>query len=409
MPIFTYKALDQAGKETTGTLPAENRASAVNLVVQQGLYPVSAEQQQEAAAAEAPRRTGLLARVRRVSPASAEAFTRELSNLLTAGVSLSRALRILTREASQEAVRKQRTAIHDDVVGGMSLADALAKWPRSFPPVHVAMVRAGEMGGFLDVVLGQIADFRSRERDLKGKVKSAMVYPTVLAVLAAVVLVFLLTYFIPRFSVVFAEFGGTLPWLTRLIISVSEMVIKYGFIILIVTILTVVVVRRLLTSESGRRALERAMLRLPGVGVVVARFALVRFCRMLGTLAGAGVPLVAALRVAREAIGNQTLADAVSRAIDDVQHGKSLARSLTGDSQLFPPSVIEMVAVAEESGRLDRELLRLAEAYERELDSRLRMLVAVVEPALLFIMASVVGTVVIGMLLPVFTLQELIR
>jgi len=155
--------------------------------------------------------------------------------------------------------------------------------------------------------------------------------------------------------------------------------------------------------------MERAILRLPGLGRVVAHFALVRFCRMLGTLLGAGVPLITALRVAREAIGNQALADTVTQAVTDVQRGSALSRSLAGCRQLFPLAVVEMVAVAEESGRLDKELVRVAGAYEAELDRRLRMLVALAEPALLFIMAAVVGAVVIGMLLPVFTLQDLIR
>jgi type II secretory pathway component PulF len=223
------------------------------------------------------------------------------------------------------------------------------------------------------------------------------------------VLGFLLTYFIPRFSAVFAEFGGALPWLTRAIVNVSGLVKGHGLTLAVVVVLVVVALHRLRNSEPGRRFLERAVLRLPGLGLVVARFALVRFCRMLGTLIGAGVPLLSALRVAREAIANQTLADAVNRAIDEVQQGAPLAGSLAGSPLLFPAAVAEMVAVAEESGRLDQELVRLAVTYEADLDRRLRMLVALAEPALLFVMAAVIGTVVIGMLLPVFTLQDLIR
>jgi type II secretory pathway component PulF len=295
------------------------------------------------------------------------------------------------------------------VVGGMPLADALSRWPRSFPPVYVAMVRAGEVGGFLDVVLGQIADFRSREQDLKGRVKAAMVYPMVLAFLATCVLTFLLTYFIPRFSAVFAEFGGTLPWLTRLIVAGSNLVVKHGPWLVVVVVLLALAFHRFRVSEAGKRALERAVLRTPGLGRVVAQFALVRFCRMLGTLLGAGVPLVSALRVAREAIGNRTLADTVTRAIEEVQRGAPLARSLAASPQLFRASITEMVAVGEESGRLDKELVHLAVTQESELDRQLRMLVALAEPALLFVMAAIIGTVVIGMLLPIFTLQDIVR
>jgi type II secretory pathway component PulF len=405
MATFTYKAVDRTGRESAGSLSAGNRSEAVEQVVGQGLEPVAVEEIRDASA-----RTGRArGRPGRVSQASVESFTRELANLLGAGVPLSRALHILSQEASQPAARVHWAAIHDDVVGGMPLADALAKWPRSFAPVYVAMVRAGETGGFLDAVLGQIADFRYREQDLKGRVKAAMIYPAVLACLAVAVLAFLMTYFIPRFSAVFAEFGGALPWLTRTVVGASNLVSHHGLSIALVVALCVVALRRAQASESGRRFLERTVLKTPAVGRVAARFALVRFCRMLGTLVGAGVPLIAALRVAREAIGNQTLADAVSGAIEAVQRGTPLSRSLAASPVLFPPSVAEMVAVAEESGRLEQELIRLAATYESQLDRELRMLVALVEPALLFVMAALIGTVVISMLLPVFTLQDLIR
>jgi type II secretory pathway component PulF len=171
----------------------------------------------------------------------------------------------------------------------------------------------------------------------------------------------------------------------------------------------IVAARRALTNEAGRRFLERVVLRTPLVGTVAARFALVRFCRMLGTLVQAGVPLVAALRTAREALGNQTLADTVTHAIEEVQRGQPLSRSLAGNSLLFPASVIEMIAVSEETGRLDKELVRLSISYEGELDRNLRMLVSLAEPLLLMTMASIIGTVVVGMLLPVFTMQDLIK
>ena len=405
MPIFTYKAISPEGEKASGTLPAVNRATALEEVVQRGLVPVTVAEQQPAAEV----RTSLFGSAGRVSQASVEAFNRELANLLAAGVSMSRALSILTREASQPAARKQWAAIHDDVAGGMSLADAMSKWPRSFPPVHVAMVRAGETGGFLDVVLEQNASFRSRERDLKGRVRSALVYPVILAVLAAGVLVFLLTYFIPRFSQIFADFGEDLPALTRVVVEVSHAVTQYGLLLAGGAALAVILFQRIVSSLSGRLMAERAILRVPVLGRVLARFALVRFCRMLGTLLAAGVPLVTSLKVAREAIGNQILAEAVGASTEQVQQGKPLARSLATNARLFPASVVEIIAVAEESGRLDTELQRLADIYEKELDRQLRMLVALAEPALLFIMAGIVGTIVIGMLLPVFTLQEFIR
>jgi len=405
MSVYSYTALNSRGERASGDIVAQSRAAALDQVAIKGLTPVSVA---ERSAAEKPHAAAAV-NVGRVSQASVEAFTRELGNLLAAGVSLSRALHILSREAAQAGARRQWTVIHDDVVGGRSLAEAMGKWSRSFSAVHVAMIRAGETGGFLDAVLAQIADFRARERDLKSKIKTALVYPAVIAVLASGVLIFLLTFFIPRFSGIFAEFGAALPALTRIVIGASRAVTRYGAAILLAVALAVLLARRALNSEAGRRGWERALLRLPVFGKVVVQFALVRFCRMLGTLLGAGVPLVTALRVAKEAIGNQTLADTVGASIEDVQRGASLARSLGANARLFPASATEMIAVAEESGRLDQELVRLAGAYEADLDRRLRMLVALAEPALLFVMAGIVGTIVIGMLLPVFTLQDVIR
>jgi type II secretory pathway component PulF len=317
---------------------------------------------------------------------------------------------LLRREAHNAAAKQLWGEIHDDVVGGTALADALAKFPRSFSQVYVAMVRAGEAGGFLDVVLAQIAEFRTREADLKGKVKAAMVYPIILGFLAVGVLIFLLTFFIPRFQTIFTQFGGNLPTLTKIIIGASNIVgSKYGIVVAAVIFVGIVVFRRVIQTEGGRRRFEVTILAVPVLGRVIAHFALVRFSRMLGTLVGAGVPLIASLRVAREAIGNQTLADTVQHAIEEVQRGSSLSKSLVGSTQLFPPSVVEMVAVAEETGRLDKELLRMATSYEADLDRQLRLLVSVAEPAMLFLMASLIGTVVIGMLLPVFNLQDLIK
>ncbi|MFA9476735.1 type II secretion system F family protein [Phycisphaerales bacterium AB-hyl4] len=400
---FSYKAIDGAGKATSGTLSADSRGAAMDEMTRRGLTPVAIEEHAAAA-------TGLMGRGRRVSAAAVDAFTRELANLLAAGVPLGKALQIIAREASSAAEKTQREAIRDAVVDGEPLAEALARHPRSFPTVYVAMVRAGEMGGFLDVVLNQIADFRAREADLVGRVRAALVYPALLAVMTVLVLAACLVFFIPQFAGFFEEYGAELPVLTRAIMAASEAVLSpWSLAVLVVLAIAGLWATRTLATQSGRRWRDRMMLRLPMVGTVLARFALVRFCRMLGTLLGAGVPLIGALRVAREALGNQTLSDVVEQAIERVQHGESLAKSLGEARQLFPASVTEMVAVAEETGRLDGELTRLANSFEGELDRRLRTLVAMAEPAMLVIMAAVVGTVVVGMLMPILTLQDLIQ
>ncbi|HSV13409.1 MAG TPA: type II secretion system F family protein [Tepidisphaeraceae bacterium] len=412
MSVFAYTALSKDGSKTSGTLSAETRAAAIAQMSRQGLSPVRIDEARDAAAAAkkaAAAKAGAGGPVGKVSNKAVESFTRELANLLAGGVPLSRAMSLLRREASNPAAKALWNSIYEDIVGGTALADALAKYPKNFSKVYVAMVRAGEAGGFLDVVLGQISDFRTREQDLMGKVKAAMVYPIVLVVLAVGVLIFLLSYFIPQFSGIFKQFGSNLPTLTLVIIAISNVVKHYILYVLAAAIIIGVVFKRAIQTQSGRRQVELTVLSTPLLGNVIAHFALVRFTRMLGTLVGAGVSLIASLRVAREAIGNQTLADTVSTAIDEVQRGQALSKSLASSPRLFPPSVIEMIAVAEETGRLDKELLRIATTYESDLDRQLRLLVAVGEPVLLFMMAAMIGTIVIGMLLPILNLSDVVK
>src|SRR5258708_7396040 len=299
--------------------------------------------------------------------------------------------------------------MHDLVIDGMSLADAMSKSPQTFHRVYTAMVQAGETGGFLDLVLAQIADFQAREKELRSKVMTAMLYPTILLVLALGVLIFLLTFFIPRFQLVFAGFGAALPLATQIVIGVSHAVRSYGLFVALGLGISGFLVRHWFASEKGRRTWEALVLRAPIVGSLVAQFAMARFCRMLGTLLGAGVPLVQGLNVARKSIGNQILVDAVSHSIDRVQAGGQLGASLADCRGLFPSSVLEMVSVAEESGKLDAELIRIANVTEGDLDRHLRTAVAFAEPLMLFFIAAFIGTIFISMVLPIFTLQDYIK
>ena len=345
----------------------------------------------------------------KVSPRALENFTRLLSSLLAAGVPLSRALVILHKEASSPVAAVKWKEIHDYVIDGMSLADAMAKSPETFPRVYTAMVQAGETGGFLDLVLAQIAEFQSREKELRSKVMTAMLYPTILLVLALGVLVFLLTFFIPRFQLVFAGFGGALPLPTQIVIGISHAARSYGIFAALAAVIGAFLIRNWFTSEAGRRTWESLILRAPLIGPLVAEFAMARFCRMLGTLLGAGVPLVQGLSVARKSIGNQILVDAVSQSIERVQEGGQLGASLADCKMLFPNSVLEMISVAEESGKLDQELVRIANVTEGDLDRQLKTAVAFAEPLMLFLIAGFIGTIFISMVLPIFTLQDYIK
>jgi type II secretory pathway component PulF len=338
-----------------------------------------------------------------------ENFTRLLSNLLAAGVPLSRALVILHKEASSEAAREKWKEIHDLVVDGASLAEAMGRHPETFPRVYVAMVQAGETGGFLDLVLAQIAEFQAREKELRSKVLTALLYPSILMLLAIGVLVVLLVFFIPRFQTIFAGFGGELPWLTQAIVTGSEIIRSYGLFVAAGIGFGLYFASTWFKSEQGRRVWEKMVLTAPVVGRLAAQFAMARFTRMLGTLMKAGVPLVSGLQVARKSIGNQILVDAVGEAIEKVKQGSALGPGLADCRILFPGAALEMITVAEESGKLDQELIRLGDVTESDLDRELKTAVALMEPLTLFFIAGFIGIIFIGMVIPIFSLQDYIK
>jgi len=441
VPLFQYRALQGDGTVAVGEIEAGGRQEAFRQMEGRGLRPISlaergglngksngkptapAKRATKASPSEpvaggisAPAKPALpvplnfsFGRPNKISGRMLENFTRLLSSLLAAGVPLSRALVILCKEAASPLAAAKWKNVHDLVVDGMSLADAMAKSPETFPRVYVAMVEAGETGGFLDVVLSQIADFQSREKEMRSKVMTALLYPTILLVLALGVLVFLLVYFIPNFVPVFKGFGGELPLLTQMIIGTSDALRSYGLFILAALGITAFLIRNRLTSPAGKRKWEGWIIGAPVVGPLVAQFAMSRFCRMLGTLLGAGVPLVNALNVARRSIGNQVLVDAVSNSIDRVKEGAQLGRSLADCRNLFTGAVLEMISVAEESGKLDDELVRIANVTEGDLDRRLKAAVSLAEPLMLFFIAGFIGVIFIGMVVPIFSMQQYIK
>jgi len=414
MSTFSYKALQADGKIAEGVLEAAGRPDAMRQLETLGLRPVNLTEKAGGSKNKSSTNDSLgniafTFAAKKVSAKELENFTRLLSSLLAAGVPLSRALVILHKEAAAPVAKAKWKEIHDLVVDGMSLANAMAKSPETFPRVYVAMVEAGEAGGFLDVVLAQIADFQTREKELKSKVLTAMIYPIILLFLALVVLSVLLIFFIPKFQKVFASVHGSLPLITQLVIGLSTLVRSYGFFVVLGIVAIGFLVRAWFTSEKGKRMWEGIVLKSPLVGPLIAQFAMARFCRMLGTLLGAGVPLVQGLNVSRRSIGNQILVDTVGQSIERVQQGGRLGQSLSDCKILFSGSVLEMISVAEESGRLDVELVRVAGVTEFDLDRNLKTAVAFAEPLMLFLIAGFIGVIFISMLLPIFSLQDYIK
>ena len=410
MATFEYKGLHADGSIKVGQVNAGGRQDAMQMVESLGLTPLRIRQcarrpngKQNAAG------TGFSFGAKKVSFAALEDFTRSLASLLTAGVPLSRALTILYKETANPIAGEKWKELHDLVIDGVPLAEAMSRSPQTFPRVYVAMVEAGEAGGFLEVVLAQIADFQAREKDLRAKVFAAMMYPAVLLVLATGVIIFLLTFFIPRFQVMFEGFNAALPMITQVIIGVSALIRGYGIFLLIAVGAGIYFGKNWLARDSGRRAWERILLRLPIIGPLASQIAMARFCRMLGTLLTGGVSLMSGLNVARRALGYQTLVDLISDSTERVKKGESLASSLANCREIFAGSTLEMVSVAEESGRLDQELLRLANVTETTLDRQLKTAVSLAEPIMLFFIAAFIGVIFIGMILPIFTIQDSIK
>ena len=388
MPAFTYRALAADGGERRGRLEAEDLAAAQRAVEALGLLPVALE---GGGAAE-----GVAVHV---PQAQVLAFARSLGGLLAAGVPLSRALSVLEREASHAGARSAWAQINARVRDGDTLATAMAAQGALFPPVFIAMVRAGETGGFLGLVLDQVADYLEKSRELIGRVTAALVYPALLTLIAGGVVTFLLAWFIPRFATLFASFHRELPLITRLIQQASGLLVSYGWLLALAIVAGVVGFRLLVADPRGALAWERVQLALPVISALRTTLARVRFCRMLGTLLKAGVPLVNALHVARESVGSAVMSTALAEV------GERL-RQAPGHPlyALLPPTALEVIAVAEDSGHLPQELLRLADVSERDLDRHLRTAVSLAEPLLLLVMATIVGAIVVGMLMPIFDL-----
>lgn len=417
MPVFAYKALQPNGQAVEGRIEAGGRQDAARMIEQRGLKPLRVAETSAATTSSAKSTSGLRLpsaaafsfKSNKVKFSELEDFTRSLASLLAANVPLSRSLTILYKECSSPAAAAQWRELHDLVIDGVPLAEAMSRSPEVFPRVYTAMVEAGESGGFLDVVLGQIADFQAREKELRAKVVSALMYPAVLLCLAIGVLIFLMVFFIPRFKTLFEGFDAALPAITQIIVGVSDGIRHYGIYLAAAAGAGIWFGRKWFALESSRRLWESWLLRLPVVGPLAAKIAMARFCRMLGALLGAGVSLINALTVARRSLGNQTLIDLVTDSTERVKKGEPLGASLADCRALFGGSTLEMIAVAEESGRLDQELVRLAGVTEVTLDRQLKTAVSLAEPLMLFMIAGFIGTIFVGMVIPIFTIQDYIK
>lgn len=398
---FHYRAVTEASGKTEGTLQAESRQAAVEELESRGLFPIEIAPQEEA--------KGKAARfLRGVSRKEVTAFSRALADLLRAGITLDGALAILIREAPRPAVTEMLQEIRGTLGGGAPLSDALAARPDLFGNLMVHMVRAGEEGGFLADCLDRVASFMEKREALAGKIKEAMVYPAILCVLGAATVFYLLTFFIPRFSQLFADLGASLPKPTLVLLAISGFLGRWWPALLVVLVGGAAALVRGLATPAGKLLQDRLLLRVPLASGIVTRSALARLARTLGTLLASGVPMLRSLDIAGKATGNGVYEQAAARVREKVQEGTKLGAAMEGEP-LLPPSFRGRVAVGEESGSLDTILLAMADSYEAAVDRAVKAFVTAMEPVLICLLAGVVGFIVIAMLLPIFTLSKAIK
>jgi general secretion pathway protein F len=398
MAEFTYEAREKTGVSSNGTLTAGSEREAMAILDARGLFPIRIAPIQ----AHATRRFG-----KRVKGRHLSAMFSQLADLLHSGVPLLRSIEILERQSSMPAVSQVLREVRAEVAEGTTIAEAMSKHPHVFNELTVSMVRAGQEGGFLEDVLKRVADFTEHQEDLKSKVVGSLAYPVFLAVVGFIVLNVLVIGFVPRFEPIFKklEEQGQLPTITTMLIGVSHFLQSWWFIVVIAAIAAFWGARRWMSTDSGRLTTDRLRLRLPGAGSIYLHLAIARFARILGTMLHNGIPILQALRIAKDSTGNRVLSNAIEQSAENITAGNSLAKPLTACGY-FPRDVCEMVAVAEESNTLEKVLIDIANALEKRTARQLDLFVRLLEPVMLLVMAMVTLVVVLGLLLPVFKMSS---
>ena len=427
MATFQYIAKDSSGQEKRGTVEAGDRSGAIAAIRAQGLMPTALGEvkggggaaakpaaAKKGAPAKKPAKKGgglgskeikitlpKFLRPKKVKAKDLTAFTRQLATLVNAGLPLMRCIEVLKKQKMAPAMADCLDGISENIAGGGTFSDALTAYPKIFDNLYVNMVKAGEAGGVLEVVLNRLAEFAEKAQKIKNKVKGAMIYPSVVLFAAIGITAFLLVTVIPKFQQVFNDIlgGAELPAITEFVMGISEFVQHNGLQLLAIVVAVVVVYKIFGRTPFGAYQLDRLRISMPVIGTLVRRTAISQFSRTLGTLLASGVPILQALVIVRDTTGNRVVRRAIQTVHDAVKEGESMTDPLAS-SKVFPPMVVSMVQVGEETGALPDMLTRIANTYDDEVDNAVAGLTAAIEPALIIFLAVVVGTIVIAMFLP---------
>jgi len=403
MPRFNYQAMTKTGSVVSGTLEAENSVELTSKLKGSGYYPMSVS---EAVVEEKSKISGLKFG-RRVKPSEVEFFSYQLATLLNSGVQLIRALRVASEQITNTTFRDAIDQVRYDVEHGSTLYDALGRHKKIFSDLYINIVRAGETGGVLGLVLARLADFSEKQRKLKSAVVAALFYPMILIFLGLAIGAVLTLFVIPRLSSMFTELGSALPWPTQVLMAITGFLRGYWWAIVLFLVGSIVSLRQYSRTDKGKHNIDRFKLRLPLAGAIFRTSALSRFARTLGTLLDNGVPILQSLAIVRETTGNTVYKSVIEASEKEVERGESLANSLQRSGR-FPALITHMLSIGEESGNPEEMLSKLSEYYDAEMDKQLERVSSLVGPLIILIMAMAVGFLVAAAILPIFEASSMI-
>jgi type IV pilus assembly protein PilC len=421
MARFNYVALDARGQEASGLLEAASSNAAISQLRQAGYFPTSVIEEAIISSDGKGARRGTAAAARVAKPRAKKGivffqrkkvkskilmiFTRQLATLIDSGLPLLRSLNVLAKQERDKVMKKTTDKLADSVQSGSTFSDALALHPKIFNDLYVNMVKAGEVGGVLELVLTRLSEFQEKAARIRNKILSAMVYPIIVMTMAIGILCFLLVFIVPRFEEIFHDLLGDkpLPPVTRFVLSVSGFLQHDGLVLVGAVVAIVVIYNFVGRTRGGRLAIDNFKLRMPLFGNLNRKTAISRFARTLGTLVTSGVPILQALNITRETAGNAAIARAIARVHDSVKEGESIVQPLEASKQ-FPPMVVSMVDVGEETGKLPEMLLKVADVFDDEVDNAVAALTSMLEPIMIVFLAVIVGTIVLALFTPLISI-----
>lgn len=408
MAEYSYKALDKGGREVKGVIEASSEDVIIERLRNMGYYPLEVTiEKAKAGNVDILALPGLRAVFHRVKNKHVMVFTRQFATLIDAGLPIIRSLAILSEQVESMIFKEKIQQISRDIEAGGTLSDALSKHPKVFDNLYVNMVRAGEIGGVLEAVLNKIAEFLEKRQAIIGKVRSAMMYPLVVVVLAACIVAFILVFIVPKFKDIYDQLGAELPGPTQMLVTAGNILMNQTIWVVLGLVLFFIIFKKVNATKEGKLVIDRMKLKVPVFGQLFRKTAIVRFSGTLSTLITSGVPILQALDICRETSGNEVVTRALNDVYDSVKEGESIHEPLS-KCKVFPPLVVHMVAVGEETGAIDQMLTKVAEAYEREVDDTVNALTSILEPVLIVFLGVIVGAIVIALYLPLFNIPKIV-